>query len=72
MGPFSALLLLSAVLYKAVPVAAAVIEFAGGPTAWVTRTYTASQGGGAQCNGKNLKVTDTAEINQSLLVCPSI
>ena len=65
-------MLLSAVLHKAVPVAAAVIEFAGGPTAWVTRTYTASQGGGAQCNGKDLKVTNTAEVTQSLLVCSSI
>lgn len=57
-----------AVLHKAVPVAAAVVEFAGGPTAWVTRTYTASKGGGAQCNGKDLKVTSTSDITQSLLV----
>ena len=58
-----------AVLHKAVPVAAAVVEFAGGPTAWVTRTYTASQGGGAQCNGKDLQVTQTLDVTQSLLVC---
>ena len=58
----------TAVLHKAVPVAAAVVEFAGGPTAWVTRTYTASKGAGAQCNGKDLRVTTTSDITQSLLV----
>nr|UAD82038.1 myo-inositol-phosphate phosphatase 1 [Trebouxia lynnae] len=57
-----------AVLHKAVPVAAAVIEFAGGPTAWVTRTFTASQGAGAHCNGKELRVTQTSDVTQSLLV----
>lgn len=57
-----------AVLHRATPVAAAVVEFAGGPTAWVTRTYTASQGGGAQCNGQKLKVTNTTDVTQSLLV----
>lgn len=50
--------------------AAAVVEFAGGPTAWVTRTYSASQGAGAQCNGKQLKVTNTTDVTQSLLVKP--
>lgn len=58
-------------LHKAVPVAAAVVEFAGGPTAWVTRTYSASQGAGAQCNGKELKVTNTTDVTQSLLVKPT-
>ncbi len=58
-------------LHKAVPVAAAVVEFAGGPTAWVTRTYSASQGAGAQCNGKQLKVTNTTDVTQSLLVKPT-
>ncbi|KAL3146416.1 hypothetical protein ABBQ32_003098 [Trebouxia sp. C0010 RCD-2024] len=57
-----------AVLHKAVPVAAAVVEFAGGPLAWVTRTYTASKGAGAQCNGKDLQVTATTDVTQSLLV----
>lgn len=56
-------------LHKAVPVAAAVVEFAGGPMAWVTRTYTASRGAGAQCNGKDLHVTATSNVTQSLLVC---
>lgn len=51
--------------------AAAVVEFAGGPTAWVTRTYSASQGAGAQCNGKQLKVTNTTDVTQSLLVKPT-
>lgn len=60
--------MLLAVLHRATPVAAAVVEFAGRPMAWVTRTYTASQGGGAQCNGKDLKVTSTTDITQSLLV----
>ncbi len=58
-------------LHKALPVAAAVVEFAGGPTAWVTRTYSASQGAGAQCNGKELKVTNTTDVTQSLLVKPT-
>lgn len=58
----------SAVLYNAVPVAATVVEFAGGPFAWATRQYTASQGSGAQCNGKALKVTSTSDVAQSLLV----
>lgn len=57
-----------AVLHKAEPVAAAVVEFAGGPLAWVTRTYTASKGAGAQCNGKDLQVTATTDVTQSLLV----
>lgn len=55
-------------LHKAEPVAAAVVEFAGGPLAWVTRTYTASKGAGAQCNGKDLQVTATTDVTQSLLV----
>lgn len=36
--------------------AAAVVEFAGGPGTWVTRTYTASRNGGAACNGKPIQV----------------
>lgn len=59
---------MSAVLHKAVPIAAAVVEFAGGPHAWVTRTYSAAQGEGAFCNGKPLKVTACTDVSQSLLV----
>jgi myo-inositol-1(or 4)-monophosphatase len=33
-----------AVLHRGRPVAASVVEFAGGPFAWVTRTFTASAG----------------------------
>lgn len=45
-----------AVLRHATPVAAAVVEFGGGPGSWVTRTYTAARNGGAQCNGKSIQV----------------
>lgn len=58
----------SAVLHKAVPIAAAVVEFAGGPHAWVTRTYSAGQGHGAYINGERLKVTGCTDVSQSLLV----
>ncbi len=54
-----------------VPVAAAAVELAGGPNAWVTRTYSASQGAGAQCNGKELKVTYTIHVTQTLLAKPT-
>lgn len=62
------ILLVFAVLHRAIPVAAAVVEFAGGPHAWVTRTYSASKGEGAFCNGKALKVTTCTDVSQSLLV----
>lgn len=57
-----------AVLLRGQPKAAAVVEFAGGPHAWVTRTYTASEGQGAYCNGHKISVTDNDNITRALLV----
>lgn len=49
-------------------VAACVIEFTGGPHCWATRTYSASRGGGATCNGKPIHVTSTDSIQKGLFV----
>ncbi|CAK9223098.1 unnamed protein product [Sphagnum troendelagicum] len=57
-----------AVLHRGRPVAASVVEFAGGPFAWVTRTFTASAGGGAFCNGHHIHVSNTDQVERSLLV----
>lgn len=51
-----------------VPVAGVVVEFAGGPGTWVTRTYAASLGGGATLNGQPIRSSSVDEISQSLLV----
>lgn len=59
-----------AVLLLGQPVAAAVVEFTGGPHAWVTRSYTAADGQGAVCNGHRLSVSDTDDVTRSLLVSP--
>lgn len=58
-----------AVLLKGQPVAAAVVEFAGGPFAWVDRTFTAARGKGAFCNGQPISVSENGNITRSLLVC---
>lgn len=57
-----------AVLYRGRPLAATVVEFAGGPFAWVTRTFTASAGGGAFCNGQRIHVSSNDMVERSLLV----
>ena len=57
-----------AVLLKGQPVAAAVVEFAGGPFAWVDRTFTAARGKGASCNGQPISVSQNSNITHSLLV----
>eukprot|EP00244_Chara_vulgaris_P014079 TRINITY_DN858_c0_g3_i1.p1 TRINITY_DN858_c0_g3~~TRINITY_DN858_c0_g3_i1.p1 ORF type:complete len:372 (+),score=64.82 TRINITY_DN858_c0_g3_i1:156-1118(+) len=57
-----------AVLRRGRPVAACVVEFSGGPFSWVTRTFTATSGGGAFCNGKPISVSDTDTVEKSLLV----
>lgn len=57
-----------AVTRAGVPLAGCVVEFAGGPRAWVTRRYTAAKGRGAECNGAPLRVTTTAELRRALLV----
>lgn len=56
------------VLYRGKPAAASVVEFAGGPLCWVTRTFSACAGGGAFCNGQQVHVSSTNEIERSLLV----
>eukprot|EP00271_Cylindrocystis_brebissonii_P018494 TRINITY_DN5260_c1_g1_i1.p1 TRINITY_DN5260_c1_g1~~TRINITY_DN5260_c1_g1_i1.p1 ORF type:complete len:404 (+),score=53.71 TRINITY_DN5260_c1_g1_i1:56-1213(+) len=56
------------VLCRGRPVAGCVVEFSGGPGHWVTRTYTASAGGGAFCDGKPLRVSNTELVQRSLLV----
>jgi hypothetical protein len=58
----------AAVLRHAVPVAAVVVEFAGGPGAWVTKTYTASRNGGAFMDGKPICVSRCHDLRRSLLV----
>jgi len=57
-----------AVLHRGRPLAATVVEFAGGPFAWVTRTFQASAGGGAFCNGHRIHVSSNDLIERSLLV----
>ncbi|GBG62387.1 hypothetical protein CBR_g30341 [Chara braunii] len=44
------------------------VEFSGGPFCWVTRTFTATSGGGAFCNGKSISASDTDMVEKSLLV----
>jgi len=57
-----------ACLRHAVPVAATVIEFSGGPGTWVTRTYTAHRNGGARMNGIPIQVSRTHDLQRSLMV----
>ncbi|KAH8486200.1 hypothetical protein H0E87_025279 [Populus deltoides] len=60
------------VLFQGNPAAASVVEFAGGPMAWNTRTFSATAGGGAFCNGQKIHASPTAQLSdhveQSLLV----
>lgn len=57
-----------ACLRHAVPVAATVVEFAGGPGTWVTRTYAAKRNGGATMNGTPIQVSRTHDLQKSLVV----
>lgn len=50
------------------PVAGCVVEFAGGPQAWVTRTFAAHTGSGTTCNGKPVRVSEVSDVRRSLLV----
>jgi fructose-1,6-bisphosphatase/inositol monophosphatase family enzyme len=59
---------LTGVLQNSQPAAACVVEFAGGPGTWVTRTYTAIAGGGAHFNGQRISASSCSSIAQSLLV----
>ncbi|KAH9319052.1 hypothetical protein KI387_020821 [Taxus chinensis] len=56
------------VLYRGRPAAAAVVEFAGGPLCWVTRSFSASAGGGAFCNGQQIHVSSSDQVERSLLI----
>ncbi|CAL9016221.1 unnamed protein product [Prunus brigantina] len=56
------------VLFRGKPAAAAVVEFVGGPMCWNTRIFSASAGGGAFCNGQKIHVSQTDEVERSLLV----
>ncbi|ONK60969.1 uncharacterized protein A4U43_C08F24630 [Asparagus officinalis] len=56
------------VLFRGKPAAASVVEFVGGPMCWDTRTFSASSCGGAFCNGKKIHVSQTDQIERSLLV----
>lgn len=56
------------VLFRGRPAAASVVEFVGGPMCWNTRTFTASSGGGAFCNGQKIHVSQTNQVERSLLV----
>ncbi|KAJ8758586.1 hypothetical protein K2173_000307 [Erythroxylum novogranatense] len=56
------------VLFQGKPVAATVVEFVGGPMAWNTRMFSATSGGGAFCNGQKIHVSQTDQVEKSLLV----
>ncbi|CAM8894956.1 unnamed protein product [Rhodiola kirilowii] len=56
------------VLYRGKPAAASVVEFVGGPMCWNTRLFSASSGGGAFCNGRKIHVSQTDQVERSLLV----
>ncbi|KAK4803328.1 hypothetical protein SAY86_001531 [Trapa natans] len=47
------------VLFQGNPVAAAVVEFVGGPMCWNTRIFSATAGGGAFCNGEKIHASKT-------------
>lgn len=61
-----------AVLLKGQPIAASVVEFGGGPFAWVDRTFTAARGKGAFCNGNPISVSSIDNVTRSLLVSLSV
>ncbi|KAJ0975840.1 hypothetical protein J5N97_017805 [Dioscorea zingiberensis] len=56
------------VLFRGKPAAASVVEFVGGPMCWNTRTFSATSGGGAFCNGQKIHVSQTEKVERSLLV----
>ncbi|KAG1331895.1 phosphatase IMPL1, chloroplastic [Cocos nucifera] len=56
------------VLFRGKPAAASVVEFVGGPMCWNTRIFSASSGGGAFCNGQKIHVSQTDQVERSLLV----
>nr|AAK62447.1 Unknown protein [Arabidopsis thaliana]AAP37817.1 At1g31190 [Arabidopsis thaliana] len=56
------------VLYRGNPAAASVVEFVGGPMCWNTRTFSATAGGGALCNGQKIHVSKTDAVERALLI----
>ncbi|ESQ33713.1 hypothetical protein EUTSA_v10007962mg [Eutrema salsugineum] len=56
------------VLYRGNPAAASVVEFVGGPMCWNTRTFSATAGGGALCNGQKIHVSNTDAVERALLI----
>ncbi|KAF4361845.1 phosphatase IMPL1, chloroplastic [Cannabis sativa] len=56
------------VLFRGKPVAASVVEFVGGPMCWNTRQFSATAGGGAFCNGQKVHVSQSDQVERSLLV----
>ena len=56
------------VLENGVPVAGAVVEFAGSQGNWHTRMYTAYKGGGTFLDGRKVHVSNEDSVQQSLLV----
>ncbi|XP_072970780.1 phosphatase IMPL1, chloroplastic [Typha angustifolia] len=56
------------VLFRGKPAAASVVEFVGGAMCWNTRTFSASTGGGTFCNGQKIHVSQTDQLERSLLV----
>ncbi|PWA89127.1 myo-inositol monophosphatase like 1 [Artemisia annua] len=56
------------VLFKGKPASAAVVEFVGGAMCWNTRIFSAVAGGGAFCNGQKIHVSQTDNVERSLLV----
>lgn len=56
------------VMRHSTPVAACVVEFGGGRTAWTTREFSAHRNGGATCNGEPICVSRTSDLTRSLLV----
>ncbi|CAM8897297.1 unnamed protein product [Rhodiola kirilowii] len=45
-----------------------LVEFVGGPMCWNTRMFSATSGGGAFCNGRKIHVSQTDQVERSLLV----
>lgn len=55
-------------LFRGAPVAAAIVEFTGGPFCWATRTFSAAKGMGATCQGAPIECSPNDAIEKSLLV----
>mmetsp|Transcript_4872 Transcript_4872/g.31162 ORF Transcript_4872/g.31162 Transcript_4872/m.31162 type:complete len:346 (+) Transcript_4872:2660-3697(+) len=55
-------------VHKGKAVAACVVEFTGGPHCWTTRTFLASRGNGASCNGYPIQVTKNDSVQTGLFV----